>query len=125
MHHHLALTSADAALEVLAVLVDLHRRVLCDAVPALAATTRAYHRDGVHAARREFDGKYGDAADRWVAHLFGTDFDLLHALPPRSDERGDGWADTDSRLACWAERIWGTFDRTTVLDGVTAAGSTT
>jgi exodeoxyribonuclease V gamma subunit len=125
VHHHLRLASAGAAREVLAILVDLHRRVLCDAVPALAATTHAYHREGVHAARRAFDANFGDAADRWIAHLFGTDFDVLHGLVPRGDERGDGWAEVDSRLACWAERIWGTFDRTTVLDGTSVAGSPT
>jgi exodeoxyribonuclease V gamma subunit len=117
VHHHLELTSSDVAPEVLGVLVDLRRRVLCDAVPALAATTRAYHHEGVHAARRAFDDRYGEASDRWVAHLFGTDFDTLHALAPRDDERGPGWAAVDSRLACWAERLWGTFDRTAVLDG--------
>jgi exodeoxyribonuclease V gamma subunit len=117
VHDHLELTSPAAAQEVLSVLVDLHRRVLCDAVPALASTTYGYHYDGVHAARRAFDDRYGEATDRWVAHLFGTDFDALHALEPRPDEKGAGWAAVDSRLACWAERLWGTFDRTAVLDG--------
>jgi exodeoxyribonuclease V gamma subunit len=103
---------------VLEVVVDLHRRALCDAVPAMASTTRAFRASGVAGARVAYAATNhggGDADDRWVAELFGHDPDHLLALTRRPDESGDGWGTGGGRVAAWAERLWGTFERTAVL----------
>jgi exodeoxyribonuclease V gamma subunit len=108
---------ADAPL-VLEVAVDLHRRVQCDAVPAFAATTRAFWQGGAAAARKAYeatDRGGGEADDRWTAELFGTDPDQVMALARRPDESGAGWPREGGRLAAWAERLWGTFERTATL----------
>ncbi len=108
---------ADAPL-VLQLAVDLHRRAQCDAVPAMASTTRAFRQGGVAAARVAYAATAyggGDANDRWVAELFGDDPDHLLALARRPDESGDGWDPDGGRVAAWADRLWGTFERTAVL----------
>jgi exodeoxyribonuclease V gamma subunit len=109
-----------AATRVLEVVIDLWRRALCDAVPALPATTRVLHRTGLGAAVAEWNGRRGESTDRWISMLFGADIADLLALPLRADESGPGWPSTpDSRLGLWAERIWGTFDDT--IDDVTVS----
>ncbi|MCD9623990.1 exodeoxyribonuclease V subunit gamma [Rhabdothermincola salaria] len=113
-----ALRTPGDAPEVLRVAIDLHRRASCDAVPAFAATTRAYHEGGPSAAGAIYVSKHpgvGEAGDRFVAELFGTDPEVVLAQPRRPDESGEGWGDHESRLACWAERLWGTFERTALL----------
>jgi len=110
--------SPDAAADALAVLLDLHSRVHADAVPAFAETTRALHAQGADAARAAWEREFGgDRNDRWVALVFGSEFDALLALPLRDDESGPGWsASAESRLHCWADRIWGGVDRTATLE---------
>ena len=103
------LDPADAG-GVLALVDDLRRRALRDVVPAFPATTYQWWCKGRSAARSEWEGRYGEATDRWVATAAGSDFDDLLALPLRPDER-DGSA--TCRLAYWAERVWGAFERTT------------
>lgn len=114
----MALRSAEAADEALTVLLDLHTRVRCDAVPAFAETTRALHTGGPEKARERWEREVGgDRNDRWVALVFGSEFDALLALPRRDDERGAGWpADAESRLHCWADRLWGSVERTAELE---------
>jgi exodeoxyribonuclease V gamma subunit len=114
----LELRGPQHAAEVLDVVLDLHHRCWCDAVPAMPSTTRGLRTGGVAAARRAYEitapGR-GEAADRFVAELFGDDFESLLALTRRDDEAGDGCADHEGRLAFWAERLWGTLMATALL----------
>ena len=57
---------------------------------------------------------WGEATDRWLVFALGDlDFDDMYDEPTPNDERGDGWGSHHSRVAQWAERIWGTFADTT------------
>ncbi len=109
----IGIASPEAAAEVLAVVVDLHRRAMCDAVPAPPTTTCALHEKGLGGARSVWERPFSDGTDRWLTTAFGRDFDDLLALPVRADERLDG-RPAPSRLAYWTDRVWGTYDRTTV-----------
>ena len=116
--HSLTLRSPEAANEGLDLLLDLHRRVHADAVPAFAETTRTLHTAGLDEARATWEKEFGgDRNDRWIAAVFGSDFDAVLALPLRDDESGAGWlAGAESRLHCWADRLWGTLERTAVVE---------
>jgi exodeoxyribonuclease V gamma subunit len=112
----LRLRTPDAATEVLEVVRDLRRRARCDAIPFFPNTSRVLHLEGPHRARVAWEHLFGDAGGRATALAHPIDFDVLAAEPPRDDERGSGWADgSASRLAAWAGRVWGTFERTTSL----------
>lgn len=104
--------SADPS-EILSIAIDLYERAMRDAVPAIPATTRTLFEKGLGAAASSWGGERGDRNDRWMAMLFGTDFDGLRSLPRRADEAGVGWpVNPRSRLHLWAERIWGNFNDT-------------
>jgi len=111
----LRLRSPAAATEVLAVVADLRRRALCDTVPAFPETTRALWQGDLGAARSAWTRRMGEATDRWVSQVFGSDFDALLDLPVRSDETIAG-APSPSRLAYWANRLWRSMDDTAIVD---------
>ncbi len=102
------LTDPGRAVEVLALVDDLRRRALCDVVPAFPETTHALWERDLGLARSTWDGRFGEATDRWILAAVGSDFDGLLALPLRDDERSAA-----TRLEFWAERIWGAFEATT------------
>jgi exodeoxyribonuclease V gamma subunit len=84
----------------------------CDTSAAYAVAVAA-GQDGVRAARRAWESEYDrDREDREPAHVlaFGGElpFAELFAEPPRPDERGDDWAQTEStRFGRYALRLWG------------------
>lgn len=119
--HRLSLRDPGAALEVLDVVADLHQRARCQVVPAFPRTTRCLHDGDLAGARMKWSGaRYGaECTDEWVAVALGTvdlDLDVLLAEPA---DHTEPWGTGSSRIERWAERIWGTFDRTTVWEPVT------
>lgn len=112
----LVLADASLAAEVLALLVDLHRRALCDAVPFFPRTSMALvteSRSKASAAWSSAGGRSrGEGDDAWIRGAFGAlSFDELLAIEPRDDEQGPGWP-PGGRFECWAHRIAGAFVRT-------------
>jgi exodeoxyribonuclease V gamma subunit len=102
----------DAALEALAVLADLRDRALRDVVPVFAQTSFDLWARGLAAAKGSWDSNYGgDGDDRWVSLAVGSEFDDVLSLVPRPDEPVA--PAPGARLGYWAERVWGTFERTT------------
>ena len=118
--HRLSLRAPDVAADVLAVVTDLHRRASCDAVPAFPRTTRCLYDGDLAGARSQWASGYGNGGEGekgWVVMALGAvEFDALLGQPPRDDEP---WGTAPSRIGRWAERIWGTFDRTTEWEQVT------
>ncbi|HEY6533535.1 MAG TPA: hypothetical protein VIY72_14600, partial [Acidimicrobiales bacterium] len=107
-----ALTDPDQAVEVLALLDDLHRRARADVVPVFAHTGEALWTKGLGGARSAWHAMFdGEAEDRWVNLAIGTEFDTVLDLPLRPDEHGD--PGPGGRLRWWTERIWGAYERTT------------
>jgi exodeoxyribonuclease V gamma subunit len=102
----------------LAALVDLYDRALCEPLPAACKTSAAYAkavrggRDGLAAARSQWDGEWGrsgEAGDPEHVLVFGRDhpFDELAAAGPRDDERGPGWEPSEAtRFGRYAVRLW-------------------
>jgi exodeoxyribonuclease V gamma subunit len=109
---------AKRATEVLAALVDLHDRGLCEPLPLYGRTSAAYAaerargRPGEGAARKEWESTYGwDREDREPEHqlvLGGVvGFDAVAAPTPAAGESGPGWpGDEPSRFGRLARRLW-------------------
>jgi exodeoxyribonuclease V gamma subunit len=112
-------TEADDALTTA---VDLAERTRRSLVPVMPKTSHALHTEGHRRAEGQWrtHGGTGESADPWVVLALGSlDFDDLLAIEPLDDEDRpeDGWGSAPSRLERWAERWWGTFDRTVVCEG--------
>jgi exodeoxyribonuclease V gamma subunit len=105
------------ALDLLAVLADLHARGMCEPPPLASRTSAAYALaarrggDAVRAATGEWESGFGlpreDAEPEHVL-AFGTrTFAELYATPARPDERGAFWdPDEPRRFGRWARRLW-------------------
>lgn len=125
----LRLRDRAAADEVLELVLDLHERARRDVVPAFPATTYAlHHAEPGRGADRAADEwrRYatpGEGDDRWVLAALGP-IEMADLLddPARPDET---WGRGSSRIERWAERIWGTVERTTVdaSDATDATGT--
>jgi exodeoxyribonuclease V gamma subunit len=103
----------DAALEALDVLADLRDRALRDVVPVFAQTSHDTWTKGLNGAKGAWESRMGgDGQDCWVALAMGGQLDDLLALPLRADEPAP--PGRGARLGWWAERVWGTLERTTV-----------
>jgi exodeoxyribonuclease V gamma subunit len=99
-------------------MVDLYDRGMREPPPlscmASAAYAAAAAEDGnaEAAGRGEWESAYSfDKEDRAPEHrlvLGGVlGFADLLAAPPRDDERGDGWDESDpSRFGRWSRRLW-------------------
>ncbi|MGH9028095.1 MAG: exodeoxyribonuclease V subunit gamma, partial [Acidimicrobiales bacterium] len=111
--------AADAARELLMILVDLYDRGLREPLPlycetsAAWATAEAKDEDPSEAARRKWKTDYGalvpnEDGDASHVRVLGADapFESLLAAPPGADESGPGWADDSCRLAVLAQRMW-------------------
>ena len=107
------------ALAQLATLIDLYDRGLREPLPIFCQTSAAYAeaaaigQDPIEAAQREWTTEWGfDHEDLELEHQLAlggvrTLTDLLQ-IPPRADEEGDGWLDSESsRLGRLARRLWG------------------
>lgn len=106
------------ATAVLADLVTLRARGLCEPLPLPCKTAGAWaeaRRRGRHpqmAAVRDWESNHrfpGEDADRSHRTVFGgvVRLDELAAIVPTGDECGDGWAeDESSRLGRLARRLW-------------------
>ena len=112
--------SPEHAQRALGVVVDLHDRARRSVVPFYPETCHALLVDGRVAAEKAWkqpmaQGEtWGEATDRWLVFAVGDlDFDDMYDEPTPDDERGEGWGANHSRVAQWAERIWGTFADTT------------
>jgi len=104
-------TDPAAALGSLSTVVELYRVALQSPVVAPAATTMGFATGGLKAAREAWDGysaHSGDRNNRWVRYAYGRlDFGDLMEIAPTHFETGPNWIAADSRIECWAERIWG------------------
>jgi exodeoxyribonuclease V gamma subunit len=107
--------SADPT-EILAFMTDFWQRARTDAIPFFPSTSRAIQAGTWKDARGAWDPFRlpGERGDRWANLVFDLDFDELHAIPCRDDEKLEG-AGTNSRLEYWAHRVWGTFADTAVV----------
>jgi exodeoxyribonuclease V gamma subunit len=107
-----SLTDPSEALEVLALLDDLHRRARADVLPVFSFSGEALWRKGLGGARSAWADRFdGEANDRWVNLAIGTEFDTVLDMPLRPDE--DGHPAPGGRLQWWTDRIWGAYERTT------------
>jgi exodeoxyribonuclease V gamma subunit len=116
------------ALAELATLVDLRDRGLRDVLPIPSLTSAAYAEaaalgaEPVAAAKKAWTSGFkfdGEDVDPDNQRAFGGEYALadLLELPPRADERGDGWdQDERSRFGRYAHRLW---------DGLLAAEAVT
>jgi exodeoxyribonuclease V gamma subunit len=108
----------DTALRHLVALIDLYDRGMCEVLPLTSEASAAYAEaiaaggNGVAAARRAWKSSYDwDREDREPEHrrVFGGEVELdeLMAAPPRADERGAGWDESEStRFGRYARRLW-------------------
>lgn len=120
----ITLTGPEAAQEILAIILDLRRRALVDAVPAFPRVTRALLDGGRKAAAGAWmsHGGFGDRTRTW-AHLlpeFDVEFDELAALECRPDEIGSDGSVT-GRLEHWAHRIWDPLDELVLIETIGGA----
>jgi len=108
----LRMVDADAAVEALDVLADLRDRALRDVVPVVAQTSHDLWAEGLGGAKKAWEHRLGgDGQDRWVALALGSELDDLLSLPLRPDEPAP--PGRGARASWWAERVWGTLERTT------------
>ncbi len=109
----------ERALELLAVVVDLRDRGLCEPLPLYldtshryAAAVRAGSEHPLEDAERGWASDYGwDREDRDPAHVLVQDgerrFSEVLAAPPRPGEDGPGWAAAEAtRFGRLARRLW-------------------
>jgi exodeoxyribonuclease V gamma subunit len=106
------------ALRHLTQLIDTYDRGMREVLPLTGETSAAYAEavaageDGVTAARRAWKSSYDRSReDREPEHrrVFGGEIDLaeLMADPPRADERGPGWNESEpARFGRYARRLW-------------------
>jgi exodeoxyribonuclease V gamma subunit len=106
------------ALSHLTGVIDLYDRGMCDVIPLTSDASAAYAaaaatgRDGVVAARKAWKSSYEwNREDREPEHrrVFGGEVELeqLMAEPPRADETGPGWNETEpTRFGRYARRLW-------------------
>jgi exodeoxyribonuclease V gamma subunit len=109
---------AAAALDHLAVLVDLYDRGMREPAPLACLTSAAYAvaarsgTDPAAAARAEWEGAHnrpGEAEEPEHQLVLGgaLGFDELLVARPRADEQGPWWdADEPRRFGRWARRLW-------------------
>ena len=109
---------AAAAVAQLATLVDLRDRALREPLPLACLASAAYARaakvgrDPADAARKQWESGFAhEGEDAQPAHriAFGAalPFDDLLAQPPRDDERGPGWDESEAtRFGRYARRLW-------------------
>jgi exodeoxyribonuclease V gamma subunit len=107
-----------AALDHLAVVVDLYDRGMRECLLLYCGTSEAYaraQRDGrnaVSAGRRVWESRYGyDGEDKDAEHdlVLGREvpFDELIAMHPTDDEAGEGWPVAEpGRFGRYAVRLW-------------------
>lgn len=117
---------AAAATDALEVLVDLYRRAHTEPLPIFAGTSPALQADdrpGDQWSRSNRDRKpYGDRHDVATQLAFGDlEFEELQAIPAKDDERRSFGSSQSSRVRLYAERLWGTFDDTCVVEVASAA----
>jgi exodeoxyribonuclease V gamma subunit len=109
--------AADAALEQLRILVDLHARGMREPLPLYCATSAAYAAARpavrVNKAREEWTtpprGFPNEDRDREHLLVLGDNvpFDDLLLAAPNADEAGAGWAtDETTRFGRYARRLW-------------------
>jgi exodeoxyribonuclease V gamma subunit len=109
--------AADAALEQLRILVDLHARGMREPLPLYCATSAAYASASpavrINKARDEWrtQPRGFPNEDRDRAHLLvlgdNVPFDDLLLAAPNADEAGAGWAaDETTRFGRYARRLW-------------------
>jgi exodeoxyribonuclease V gamma subunit len=111
-------TRAREAGEALHGLIDLYDRGLREPLPVPCASAAAYARarhvgeDAVAKAREEWESAYNyPREDQQLEHqlVLGGQLTMeqLMAIPARSDERGEGWLESEpSRFARLADRLW-------------------
>ncbi|MDO9410098.1 exodeoxyribonuclease V subunit gamma [Patulibacter sp.] len=106
-----------AAVEALALLLDLRDRGMREPPPLWCATSNAYVEHGPRTKPHKSASKVWettwkfDHEDKDAEHqlLLGgvVPYDVLEALEPHDDEVGPGWDETDpSRAGRWATRLW-------------------
>ena len=107
-----------AALEQLAVLLDLYDRGMREPLPLACETSAAYAQavavgeDGEAAARAAWETVFRyEKEDRQPEHLLihgdAVPLARLLAEAPRHDERGDGWEEAEpTRFGRYAMRLW-------------------
>jgi exodeoxyribonuclease V gamma subunit len=110
--------TAEKARQQLELLIDLYDRGMREPLPIACDTSAAYAAavargaDAVEAARRHWESDYDrDREDREPEHrlAFGTALSLAELMqaPPRDDERGEGWAQSETtRFGRYAVRLW-------------------
>lgn len=96
----------------LATLVDLYDRGMREPIPLFRRTSAAYANGTARQAEQAWRSRFSQPReDRESEHelVFGREFpfeDLLNT-PPRSDEHGEGWDETESsRFGRYARRLW-------------------
>ena len=117
-------TRHDRAREQLATLVDLYDRGMREPLPLACMTSAAYAQaafagtDAEKAGRNAWESGWkfpNEDADLEHQLVRGgiLAFDELTAEPPRPDEEGDGWDDTETtRFGRYARRLWDGLLRT-------------
>ncbi|MEA2479472.1 MAG: exodeoxyribonuclease gamma subunit, partial [Thermoleophilaceae bacterium] len=111
-------TRRDRALEELATLVDIYTRGMREPLPMACQASAAYAaaaaagNNAEAAGRKAWESEWSfDKEDRELEHqlvLGGVrTFDQLLLAPPRDDEAGPGWDDSDAtRFGRYARRLW-------------------
>jgi len=113
----LALRSSEAAIEILATVIELTDRARCEVLPLGATLSEALYRKGAPGMHSSWNNDIGGGLDRYIEWAVGdTDLDELLHLPNWPDAVGDTWPEQGGRLEVWAHRLWNTFDTTTSSD---------
>ena len=110
-----------AALDALAVVVDLYRRALREPIPLFPETSRELHAGGNARSKWVAFNGSSERDDPSVVLAFGTlDYSDLVAIPARPDDPPGA---TPTRLERFAHYLWDAFDATVDPDGRDAGGA--